>query len=185
MPRNSCSITDEKRFPVKPLAPILAASIAIGVLATAASAADKVTYEDHVLPIFRNSCLNCHNPDKKKAGLDLSTFDGALQGSENGKVLNSGDPAGSLLLKCVLQTEDPKMPPKGDKLSDGEIATIKKWIEGQLLEKSGSKGIAASSNAVKVAVVSLKRPDGPPPMPKELPLEPVAHTATANALTAL
>ena len=84
-----------------------------------------------------------------------------------------------------MQTEDPKMPPKGDKLSDSEIATIRKWIEGQLLESSSSKGIAASSNNVQVAVVSLKRPDGPPPMPNELPLEPVTHTPTPNALTAL
>jgi WD40 repeat protein len=165
----------------------LATSIAVVIAASAftAGAAEKVTYQDHVLPIFRNSCLNCHNPDKKKAGLDLSTFQGALQGSENGKVLNSGDPSGSLLLKCVLQTDDPKMPPKGDKLSDVEIATIRKWIEGQLLESTGSKGIAASSNNVQVAVVSLKRPDGPPPMPKELTLEPVTHTAVANSLTAL
>jgi Planctomycete cytochrome C/WD domain, G-beta repeat len=170
---------------VKAPSPVTSTVIAIAAWAFTAGAAEKVTYEDQILPIFRNSCLNCHNPDKKKAGLDLSTFQGALQGSENGKVLNSGDPSGSLLLKCVLQTEDPKMPPKGDKLSDVEIGTIKKWIEGQLLESAGSKGIAASSNNVQVAVVSLKRPDGPPPMPKELPLEPVTHTTVANALTAL
>lgn len=170
---------------MKLTATVTATTIAIAVLTFSASAAEKVTYEDQVLPIFRNSCLNCHNPDKKKAGLDLSTFQGALQGSENGKVLNSGDAAGSLLLKCVLQTEDPKMPPKGDKLSDVEIGVIRKWIEGQLLESASSKGIAASSNNVKVAVVSLKRPDGPPPMPKELPLEPVNHTTVSNALTAL
>jgi len=40
-----------------------------------------------LLPIFRNACLNCHNPDKKKAGLDLSTYQATLQGSENGKIL--------------------------------------------------------------------------------------------------
>ena len=170
---------------MKSLATVTAAAVALAVLTFTAGAAEKVTYEDQILPIFRNSCLNCHNPDKKKAGLDLSTFQGALQGSENGKVLNSGDASGSLLLKCVLQTEDPKMPPKGDKLSDIEIGVIRKWIEGQLLESASSKGIAASSNNVQVAVVSLKRPDGPPPMPKELPLEPVTHTTVTNALTAL
>ena len=45
-------------------------------------AADKINYQDHVLPIFRDSCLNCHNPDKKKAGLDLSTWQTALAGTE-------------------------------------------------------------------------------------------------------
>ena len=46
----------------------------------------KVTYNDHVLPIFRNACLNCHNPDKKKAGLDLSSYGGVMAGSENGSL---------------------------------------------------------------------------------------------------
>ena len=46
--------------------------------AVAADVPAKVTYNDHVLPIFRNACLNCHNPDKKKAGLDLSSYSGAL-----------------------------------------------------------------------------------------------------------
>ena len=148
-------------------------------------AADKVTYEDQVLPIFRNACLNCHNPDKKKAGLDLTTYQGTLQGSENGKVLQSGNPGGSLLYKCIKQTEDPKMPPKGDKLNDQEIAIIEKWIAGQLLENASGKAVAAADNKVSVAVVSLTKPDGPPPMPGELPLEPLVHTRVNNALIAL
>ncbi len=159
---------------------LLAASIA-----ARGQVPDKVNYNDHVLPIFRNSCLNCHNPDKKKAGLDLSTFQGAITGSENGKVLKSGDGAGSLLIKCVMPDGDPKMPPKGDRLPETEIAIIKKWIDGQLLETAGGKAIAAAANNVQVAVVSLTRPDGPPPMPHDLPLDPVVHTSKTNALTAL
>lgn len=161
---------------------VLTATIAA---ALSAQGADKVTYDDQVLPIFRNACLNCHNPDKKKAGLDLSTYQGALQGSENGKVLQSGNPGGSLLLKCVKGTEDPKMPPKGDKLNDGELAIIEKWIAGQLLENATGKAIAVSNNNVQVAVVSLERPAGPPPMPGDLPLEPFVRTRTLNAVTAL
>ena len=154
-------------------------------LSARAQVPDKPNYNDHVLPIFRNACLNCHNPDKKKAGLDLSTYQGALLGSENGKVLKSGDGSGSQLIKSVMQTEDPKMPPKGDKLADSEIAIIRKWIDGQLLETAGGKAVAVAANNVQVAVVSLTRPDGPPPMPHELPLEPVVHTEKTNALTAL
>ena len=37
------------------------------VAASAGFAADKVTYEDNILPIFRNNCLKCHNADKMKA----------------------------------------------------------------------------------------------------------------------
>ncbi len=160
----------------------LSASIA---LALTASAADKITFNDQVLPIFRNACLNCHNPDKKKAGLDLSTYQGTLQGSENGKILDSGNAANSLLYKCVKQSEEPKMPPKGDKLNEAELAIIEKWIAGQLLESATGKAVAAANNNVKVAVVSLERPEGPPPMPGDLPLEPFVKVTRKNALTAL
>jgi hypothetical protein len=162
---------------------VLAAAIAAASFA--ASAAEKVTYDDQVLPIFRNACNNCHNPDKKKAGLDLTTYQSALQGSENGKVVQSGNAAASLLFKCVKQTEDPKMPPKGDKLNDAELAIIEKWITGQLLENATGKAVAAADNKVSVAVVSLTKPDGPPPMPGDLSLEPVFRTRSTNALTAL
>src|SRR5678815_2833168 len=163
----------------------LTGAAVVSASSLAAQAADKVTYNDHVLPIFRNACLNCHNPDKKKAGLDLSTYTAALQGSENGKVLQSGNAGASMLFKCIKQTEDPKMPPKGDKLNDQDIGTIEKWIVGQLLETATGKAVAVANNNVQVAVVSLEKPDGPPPMPGELPLDPVVHTRASNALIAL
>src|SRR5678815_3460070 len=80
MRKNSCSITRHALvFCAWNLTVRTFFAVAIGVsLASVAPAADKVTYDDHVLPIFRNSCLNCHNPDKKKAGLDLSTYPGAV-----------------------------------------------------------------------------------------------------------
>ncbi len=162
-------------------------SLCVSIIAavSTAQAQEKITFNDHVLPIFKNACLNCHNPDKKKAGLDLSTYSATIQGSENGKVVQSGNAGASLLFKCVKQTEEPKMPPKGDKLGDPDLSMIEKWITGQLLETATGKAIATAANNVQTAVVSLTRPDGPPPMPGELPLEPVVRTRVANALTAL
>ena len=107
-------------------------------LAPSALAQDKVTYQDHILPIFRNACLNCHNPDKKKAGLDLSSYGGVMTGSENGKAVEPGDYEASLLYRLVARTEEPFMPPKGDKLPDKDLELIKKWINGGTLENAGS-----------------------------------------------
>ena len=154
-------------------------------LPAAAALPDKVTYDDHILPLFQNACLNCHNPDKKKAGLDLSTYPGTLTGSDNGKIMKSGDAPGSLLLKCVKGTEEPTMPPKGDRLSADEIALIEKWIATRVPESLNSKG-APAANAVAAATVSLERPTGAPPMPgvftQPVAVAPVTRT---NALVAL
>src|SRR5688572_14663302 len=38
------------------------------LLASVCLAQDKITYDDHVKPIFTNNCASCHNPDKNKAG---------------------------------------------------------------------------------------------------------------------
>lgn len=145
----------------------------------------KVTYQDHVLPVFQNACNNCHNPDKKKAGLDLTTYSATMQGSDNGTVVKSGDAPGSLLLKCVKGTEEPVMPPKGDRLTSDQIALIERWIAIRAPESLASKS-GPVVNQVAVATVSLKRPDGPPPMPGAFKVaEPVLATPRANSLIAL
>ena len=41
--------------------PLLAGAAA---MPSSAMAQEKVTFQDHVLPVLRNACLNCHNPDK-------------------------------------------------------------------------------------------------------------------------
>ena len=164
--------------------PLLLLGSAAFVLHAAAAIPEKVTYEDHVLPILQNACNNCHNPDKKKAGLDLTTYGGALLGSDGGKVVLPGDAAASLLLKCVKGTEEPFMPPKGDRLNANDIAILERWIATRALESLNSKGAPVANN-VAAAAVSLARPSGPPPMPGNLPTGPVIDTTRSNALIAL
>ncbi len=142
------------------------------IIAARADVPAKVTYSDHIAPIFRNVCTNCHNPDKQKAGLDLTTYQGTMAGGESGPAVKPGNADGSLMFKVCTQTEEIKMPPKGDKLNDGEMALLKGWIAGFALENANSKPAAVQQNNVASAVVSLTRPDGPPPMPGDLPLEP-------------
>src|SRR6266404_2787702 len=67
---------------------------------TTALAQDKVTYQDHVLPLIEANCAKCHNADKKKADLDLTSYQAALQGSGSGPVLVSGNPDASKLWKA-------------------------------------------------------------------------------------
>jgi WD40 repeat protein/chromosome segregation ATPase len=154
-------------------------------LSVAAFAQTKVTYTDNIQPIFRNACTNCHNPDKKKAGLDLTTYQAAIAGSENGPVIKPGNPDGSLMFKVCKADGDPKMPPKGDSLTDADMALLKNWIAGFALENANSKPATVAANKVDVAVVSLKKPDGPPPMPGDLPLEPFVKSRASNAVIAM
>ena len=123
--------------------------LAVGLLPVGMlSAADKINYEDHVLPILRNKCLKCHNPDKMKADLNLATYDATINGIDGDTVLVPGSPEESSLYLNVTHDEEPSMPPK-DKLPDSEIEVIRKWIAGGLLMNAGSKAMKLSKTMGK------------------------------------
>ncbi len=149
-------------------------------------AQEKISYDDHVLRIFEQSCLNCHNPDKTKGGLDLSNFAGTMKGGSSGKVVEPGDTS-STLISVVKQTSEPKMPPEGEKLSAADIEILTKWIEGGLLANKSSKARKASKPKFQTALRSdpSAKPEGPPPMPVHLLLEPPIVTERASAVHAI
>ena len=152
----------------------------------AANAQEKVTYQDRILPLVETHCSKCHNPDKLKGDLDLTSFNGAIKGGGSGQVVISGNPDASKLWKAITHAEEPTMPPN-KKLSDKELEVFKNWIAGGLLENSGSKAIVSKAPAVDLSLKSpaIGKPDGPLPMPTELALDPVVHTTRNNPLVGL
>jgi hypothetical protein len=151
-----------------------------------AGAQDKVTYQDHVRPILENRCLNCHNAEKKKGGLDLSTFGGAMAGGSGGVNLEPGDASASQFFKVITHQAEPFMPPKSDKLPQAEIDIISKWIAGGLLETAGSTAKVKKKNDIAMAAGAKPgKPEGPPAMPEHLLLEPVIAAPRPTAVTAI
>jgi hypothetical protein len=105
--------------------------IAAFVLSAAALCAQggDALFRDAIQPVLEKNCLPCHNAKLKQAGLDLSTRESALKGSENGPVIAPGKPEDSRLYKLVAHTSEPGMPFKSPKLPDASIAKIAEWIK--------------------------------------------------------
>ncbi len=156
------------------------------ILVPFAVAEEKITYDDHVMPIFQQACLNCHNPDRARGGLDLSTYSGALKGGSGGKIAEPGD-LGSSLITLTAQTAEPKMPPEGEKISAEHLNILKQWIEGGLLENKSSSARRPSKPKFETALRSDPgaKPDGPPPMPEHVLLEPPLITPRGSAVHSL
>ncbi len=142
----------------------------------------EVTFEE-VEPIFRESCVSCHNPDKFKADLDLTTFDGVMAGSSGGKVVVPGSADESVLFTVTTHADEPTMPPKKEKLPDAQLEVIREWIAGGALEKKGS-GEKKADPEVDI-VVSSEAEEGAGAMPEDLRLDPVKRTARADVVVAL
>jgi mono/diheme cytochrome c family protein len=88
--------------------------------------AGPVSFSRQIAPIFQAKCSECHGAETKEAGLDLSTYESAMRGSEYGTVIEAGDADGSLLIEMVSAGE---MPQDSDPLPEEEIALIRAWIE--------------------------------------------------------
>ena len=161
------------------------AFLSLVIFSSEALAADKVTYNNDVLPILRNSCLSCHNPDKDKAGLDMTTYQGIMAGSDTRKDVNPGDAANSILFKCINHEMTPTMPPKSDKIPDAQIEVIRKWIDGQALESTDSKAVIAKNTAPALEMFAQEKADGPLPVPHDLLLEPEVKTARAGSVVSM
>jgi hypothetical protein len=162
--------------------------LAAGLVAVASPAqdAEKLTYDDHIRPLLENKCFSCHNPDKKKGGLELTSYAGLMSGGSGGAVVDAGNPQGSRLWTCSAKKEEPFMPPEGAPLDAKDLTLLSKWIAGGLLQAKGS--VAKASNKPKVDLSfagGAGKPAGPVARPEHVLLEPVIVTPRTSAVVAM
>jgi hypothetical protein len=105
---------------------------------------EKISYNEHIRPIFSSTCFNCHGPDKHeaKAHLQLHAFEAATSErhytSRSGKqrtadpAIITGKPDESMVWERIISDDEDEIMPPADfhhSLSDRDKALIKKWIE--------------------------------------------------------
>ncbi len=96
------------------------------------TAAQTEFFENKVRPVLSKHCYKCHSAEatKVKGGLLLDARDGVLKGGDSGPAIVPGDAEKSLLIKSIRHTDpDLQMPPKGEKLSDAQIADLVTWVK--------------------------------------------------------
>jgi len=84
-----------------------------------------ICFQEDILPIFVNNCAQsgCHNPTDKKAGYDLTNYDGIMQGVK---------PRYPILSKIYITVKgnNPSMPRNPySNLSTLQVTLIKVWID--------------------------------------------------------
>src|SRR5204863_1947030 len=93
------------------------------------------TYERDIRPLLARRCTVCHNPKKLNdpdvsAGLALDTFEAALAGTKDHKVVVAGKAAESELFRRLSdEDEDRRMPLLDKPLSAPQAELIGRWID--------------------------------------------------------
>jgi hypothetical protein len=147
---------------------------------------EKLTYDDHIRPLLENKCFSCHNPDKKKGGLEMTSYSGLMNGGSGGAVVDAGNPQASRLWTMSAHKEEPFMPPEGAPLEAKDLALLSKWVEGGVLQAKGS--VAKASNKPKVDLSfagGAGKPTGAVARPENVLLEPVVVTTRTSAVIAM
>ncbi len=99
-----------------------------------------VDFVKEIKPIFEDRCLDCHSAEEKKGGVVLASYFGAHRPGDSGEaILTPGATGESLLIHVITATDKKRrMPPKGNALTPGQIATLKQWVaEGAVWPDDG------------------------------------------------
>ena len=116
---------------------LLGASLALTPAGAVRRTEDAISFKKDVAPIFKASCVKCHNADRPAAGLDLSTVDGIKKGGSHGKVFVAGKPDKSILIKAITPRDNGSayMPRGAKALEAKQIKLLTQWItEGPKLD---------------------------------------------------
>lgn len=92
---------------------------------------DALVYEHVVQPILQEKCMTCHNPQKAKGELVMTTTELLAKGGKSGVPWDTTETDLGLLLRRVhLSMDDKKhMPPRGKvQLTEDEIQILESWI---------------------------------------------------------
>ena len=90
----------------------------------------KLKFEDDILPLLEDYCIDCHGPDKSKSGFRVDRRVHLLKGGDSGlSAVIPAKPNKSYMIE-VIKSDDPEigMPPKGGKLFDDEVELLEQWI---------------------------------------------------------
>jgi WD40 repeat protein len=78
--------------------------------------------------LLKSNCFSCHNDQKKKGGLVLTSRDAFLKGGDNGAAVDLDAPEKSGFIEALAADADPHMPPK-KQLTPPQVDLLRKWVK--------------------------------------------------------
>lgn len=129
------------------------ALVVAGLAASAIVRADEpkaIDFAHDVAPLLKAHCAKCHTDGTYKGSLSLDTRESLLKA----EVVAPGKSGESeLIARVVSDDPDERMPPKGDRLTPAQVATLRAWIDQGLKWENGF----SFKGSKYVAPIKLKR----------------------------
>lgn len=112
---------------------VLAAVFSMSTSHQAEAASDKSSFKTAIMPILKKHCAECHakgGKGQQASGLDLTSYEGVMKGTQHGPVIVPGDAFLSNLMVLVDGRAGPelKMPHGRKDLTRWEKTLLRRWI---------------------------------------------------------
>jgi WD40 repeat protein len=138
----------------------------LGFSAKIAAGPPAPSYAKDVKPFLAKYCLECHNAEKLRGGLNMELFKTLEQGGEDGPVFVAGKPDESRIVLQVEGKAKPKMPPqKAKQPQPSERAVLRAWVAAGAKDDSATFRVTLPEIKPRVPVAApitslAYRPDG-------------------------
>ena len=106
---------------------LVCAVLSLGALVRGAT----VDFKRDIQPILEQRCYECHGEKKQKSGIRFDRKATVFKGGDSGKpvIISSKSAESPLIQRVTSKDADEIMPPKGDTLSEKQIALLRAWID--------------------------------------------------------
>ena len=112
-------------------------------------AIDEIRFSEHVRPLLQQKAARLLGAE---AGLDLTSWDGLIAGSDFGEVVIPFDSENSLLIELATKLDPPHPAQRGpDSLTTEEIAFLRRWIDEGARNDAGQVPYANATQLLYVA----------------------------------
>ena len=104
-----------------------------GAMVASPAVAEHAGFKDEIHPILKEFCIECHQTGGEgyeKSGLDMTTYEGIMKGTQHGPIVVPGDAFLSNLNVLIEGRAAPhlRMPYHGKKLSKWNRLLIRRWV---------------------------------------------------------
>ena len=134
---------------------------------------EETFFHSQVEPILRKRCFECHSHSSGEISgkLTLDWRTGWETGGDRGPAIVPNQPDASLLIRAIRHS-DPKLKMPEEKLSDGEIDILTKWVEDGAFDdrKSADPSISPKNSSDWWSLKPLQQP--------KIPGDPGQHQST-------
>jgi dipeptidyl aminopeptidase/acylaminoacyl peptidase len=120
------------------------------------------SYSRDVVPILRTACIGCHGEQNAAGGISLTSYMALMKGGKNGAAVLPGKGSESRIVRMMLGTLLPKMPPSGAGLKQSDIDKIRAWIDAGAKVDAVTEIIPRGARRSFVPVKTAKAVSPPP-----------------------